>query len=163
MKSLSASFTFAATLATAAYAIDLENGTQLSVEATAELTAETTAQQNPGKKWKSGEVMTHETFQYGKFIAKIKGDDKPGTCTSFFTFWKGDESTDFKWSRDKWSEIDVELVPSAKHGTYSTNIIWADEAMSPWQADRNEVDPKDGWATYEFQWTPDWIAWLYEG
>jgi len=34
--------------------------------------------------------MTHDTYKYGKFIAKIKGDDMPGTITSFFTFWKGD-------------------------------------------------------------------------
>ena len=104
--------------------------------------------------------MTHETYQYGKFIAKIKGDDKFGTCTSFFTFWKGDPT----WSRAKWSEIDIELVPSAKHGTYSTNIIWEHEKMNPWQADRATVaDPKDGWAVYEFQWTPDYISWLYNG
>jgi len=103
--------------------------------------------------------MTHETYQYGKFIAKIKGDDKLGTCTSFFTFWKGDPN----WSRAKWSEIDIELVPSAHHGTYSTNIIWAHEQMNASQVDRRIADPKDGWATYEFQWTPDWISWLYEG
>ena len=82
MKSLIAYLPFAVTLITAAYAIEIDSSAQLS--------AETTAQANPGKKWKSGEVMTHETFQYGKFIAKIKGDDKLGTCTSFFTFWKGD-------------------------------------------------------------------------
>jgi beta-glucanase (GH16 family) len=120
MKSLTTYFTFASALATAAYAIGLESSTLLSVEATTELTAETTAQQNPGKKWKSGEVRTHETFQYGKFIAKIKGDDKLGTCTSFFTYWD-----DPNWSIDKWSEIDIELVPSAHHGTLSTNIIWS--------------------------------------
>ena len=75
-----------------------------------------------GKAWKSGEVMTHETYKYGKFIAKIKGDDKLGTCTSFFTFWKGDNQE--RWNRGGWSEIDVELVPSSSWGTYSTNIIW---------------------------------------
>ena len=75
-----------------------------------------------GKEWRSGEVMTHETYKYGKFIAKIKGDDKLGTCTSFFTFWKGDSSE--SWNRGGWSEIDVEIVPSANSGTFSTNIIW---------------------------------------
>jgi beta-glucanase (GH16 family) len=91
--------------------------------ASSELTLETklNAQGNPGKRWKSGEVMTHETYQYGKFITRMKGDDKLGTVTSFFTFWKGDPI----WSRDKWSEIDIELVPSASRGTLTTNIIWA--------------------------------------
>jgi len=49
--------------------------------------------------------------------------------TSFFTFWKGAEtgSSDEEWSPAGWSEIDMELVPSARYGTYSTNIIYEDE------------------------------------
>ena len=67
--------------------------------------------------------MTHETYLYGKFIARIKGDNKPGTCTSFFTFWQGTESE--PWSYSGWSEIDVELTPSDQDGTFNTNIIYA--------------------------------------
>jgi beta-glucanase (GH16 family) len=26
-----------------------------------------------------------------------------------------------------------------------------------------DADPEDDWAVYEFQWTPNWIAWLYNG
>jgi beta-glucanase (GH16 family) len=103
--------------------------------------------------------MTRDTYKYGKFIAKIKGDDKLGTCTSFFTFWKGDGD----WSKEGWSEIDIELVPSAHHGTVSTNVIWHNEQHSAHQIDRAIADPGDGWAVYEFQWTPDWVSWLYNG
>jgi beta-glucanase (GH16 family) len=36
--------------------------------------------------------------------------------------------------------------------------------MSPWKADRNTIgDPDDDWGVYEFQWTPDYISWLYNG
>jgi beta-glucanase (GH16 family) len=105
--------------------------------------------------------MSNETFHYGKFIAKIKGDDKLGTCTSFFTFWKGDATE--TWSEAGWSEIDIELVPSAHYGTLSTNIIWNNQQHSAHQVDRAIADPEDGWAIYEFQWTPDWVAWLYNG
>ena len=53
----------------------------------------------------------------------MKGDDKKGTVTSFFSFWEGDESE--PWEAAKWSEIDaVELVPSSSWGTMSTNIIF---------------------------------------
>jgi len=74
-------------------------------------------------KWISGEVMTHETYRYGKFVARIRGDDELGTITSLFTFWKGTPSE--RWSYQGWSELDVELVPSEKDGTYNTNIIWS--------------------------------------
>jgi endo-1,3-1,4-beta-glycanase ExoK len=109
----------------------------------------------------SGEVMTHETYKYGKFVTRMKADDKKGTCTSFFTFWKGTE--DEEWSKYGWSEIDIELVPSAKWGTYSTNIIWRDQKMSGHQVGRDTANPQDDWAYYEFQWTPDYIAFLYNG
>ena len=82
------------------------------------------------KPWTSGEVVSNDTFQYGKFIARIKGDDKKGTVTSFFTFWEGNDQE--KWDVSNWSEIDgVELVPSAHWGVLSTNIIWEDQKMNP--------------------------------
>jgi len=80
----------------------------------------------------SGEVRTNEAFKYGKFITKLKADNKFGTVTSFFTFWKGAEtgSSDEEWSPAGWSEIDIELVPSAQYGTYSTNIIYENQKMN---------------------------------
>jgi beta-glucanase (GH16 family) len=75
-------------------------------------TALDTALQSSWRNWKSGEVMTRETYQYGKFIARIKGDDKLGTITSLFTFWKGAGGEN--WTSAKWSEIDIELVPSSQ-------------------------------------------------
>ena len=117
--------------------------------------------QQGGKEWRSGEVMTYETYKYGKFIAKIKGDDKLGTCTSFFTFWKGDAQE--SWNRGGWSEIDIELVPSDRQGTYSTNVIWQDMRQSHLTLDESIANPGSDWAVYEFQWTPDYVSWLYNG
>jgi len=114
-----------------------------------------------GNDWRSGEVMTWETYKYGKFIAKIKGDDKKGTCTSFFTFWKGDSTED--WSYYGWSELDVELVPSDNDGTFSTNIIWSNMSQNHDTLDLSIADPQDDWHTYEMQWTPDYVKWLYDG
>ena len=28
---------------------------------------------------------------------------------------------------------------------------------------RDIINPGDDWATYEFQWTPDYVSWLYNG
>ena len=35
--------------------------------------------------FRSGSVSTHEKFQYGKFVARMKAPDRKGTVTSFFT------------------------------------------------------------------------------
>lgn len=83
--------------------------------------------------------MTHETYLYGKFKARIKGDDKMGTCTSFFTFWKGSSAE--PWSYNGWSELDVELVPSDWDGTYSTNIIYSGMSQDHLSLNRSIADP----------------------
>ena len=57
--------------------------------------------------YKSGEIKTREQFKFGKFVAKIKAPNKPGTCLSFFTYWNGP-----KWTPEKWNELDFEIVPS---------------------------------------------------
>ena len=49
----------------------------------------------------------------------MQGANKPGTVTSFFTFWNGPD-----WSVEGWNEIDVELVPSIYDNPMSMNIIW---------------------------------------
>jgi endo-1,3-1,4-beta-glycanase ExoK len=70
----------------------------------------------------SGEVKTTETFQYGKFITRMKAGNHNGTVASFFTYWNGPN-----WSDGQWNEIDVEIVPSEmiKHvEPFSTNIIY---------------------------------------
>ena len=35
--------------------------------------------------------------------------------------------------------------------------------MSGEGINRSIADPRDDWATYEFQWTPDYVSWLYNG
>jgi len=70
----------------------------------------------------SGEVKTKETFQYGKFITRMKCGNHYGTVASFFTYWNGPN-----WSDGQWNEIDVEIVPSVQNkGTspFSTNLIY---------------------------------------
>ena len=70
----------------------------------------------------SGEIKTTETFQYGKFITRMKSEDKYGTVASFFTYWIGPN-----WQVGEWNEIDVEIVPSMSlsgQSDFSTNIIY---------------------------------------
>ena len=92
--------------------------------------------------------MTWETYIYGKFITRIKGDDKLGTCSSFFTFWKG--TPEETWWYGGWSEIDIELVPSDSNGTLYTNLIWENQRMDGEAINRGVANPEDDWNTYEF-------------
>ena len=82
--------------------------------------------------------------------------NKPGTVTSFFTFWDGPD-----WSIEGWNEIDIELVPSITDNPFSTNIISENQV----QDQQYVKDFKLGieWHDYAFEWTPDYIAWFVDG
>ena len=107
----------------------------------------------------SGEVKTLETFQYGKFVAKIKAPNKLGTCTSMFTYWDGP-----KWFPERWNEIDIEIVPSVQDSPLSTNIIFGD---GQFREERHVYTPNfwpaDEWHVYEVQWHPQYVKWLVDG
>ena len=71
----------------------------------------------------SGEIKTTEQFQYGRFVTRMKSENREGTVASFFTYWDGPN-----WSVGQWNEIDVEIVPSVQKSLgkspFSTNLIY---------------------------------------
>ena len=106
----------------------------------------------------SGALKTVETFQYGRFGTEFKASGKKGTVSSFFTYWEGDEH--HPWSKAGWNELDVEIVPSMDD-PYSTNIIYAGQKKD--HAYIKNADAATGWHTYWVEWTPEYIAWWYDG
>ena len=106
--------------------------------------------------YRSGEVKTYEKFTYGRFTVRMQGASKNGTCASFFTFWGGPGDL-----HEGWNEIDIELVPSISGSPYSTNIIWQNQQQSQdycWGK-----FPGTDWHEYAIEWTPEYVAWKYDG
>ena len=107
--------------------------------------------------YKSGEIKTWESFQYGRFVTSMQVQLKKGTNQSFFTFWDGPD-----WQYGEWNEIDVEIVPSVSDAPFSTNLIYGngtDKLM-----DAATVSDQIGayqYNTYDIRWTPDYVEfWL---
>ena len=101
-----------------------------------------------------GEYRTHEGFIYGRFEASIKPPRGNGTLASFFTYH------DFT-SATAWNEIDYEIL-----GRYTDDVQVT--SIGPGQKWRNSHQyapfvPQDGFHTYAFEWTPDYIAWFIDG
>ena len=61
--------------------------------------------------FRSGAVSTHEQFQYGKFVTRMKAPDRKGTVASFFTYWDGHD-----FMPHGWNELNFEIVPSVTDG-----------------------------------------------
>ena len=53
----------------------------------------------------------------------MQGSGKKGTVSAFFTYWEGTQ--DLPWTKWRWNEIDVELVPSLEANPFATNIIYS--------------------------------------
>ena len=86
----------------------------------------------------------------------MQGANKPGTVTSFFTFWNGPD-----WSVEGWNEIDVELVPSIYDNPMSMNIIW--EWQQQDQSYCGAFQPGTDWNDYVIEWMPEYIQWYING
>ena len=109
--------------------------------------------------YKSGSLSTYEKFTYGKFVTRMKGPNRKGTVSSFFTYWDGPG-----FYTGGWNELDIEIVPSVVDNPFSTNVIYGDgHNKLETQEYAQEFDPAEDWHTYEMEWTPDYISWAIDG
>ena len=112
----------------------------------------------------SGELKTTETFQYGRFVTRMKSENREGTVASFFTYWTGPD-----WSVGQWNEIDVEIVPSVKKSLgaspFSTNLIYGSGYDYNLQEQSYQSYSEDfsQFHTYEIEWTPEYVSWKVDG
>ena len=112
----------------------------------------------------SGEIKTTGTFKYGRFVTRMKSENRNGTVASFFTYWTGPD-----WSVGQWNEIDVEIVPSVQQSLgaspFSTNLIYGSGSNYNLQEQSYQGYNSDfsQFHTYEIEWTPDYISWKVDG
>ncbi len=108
------------------------------------------------KKYKGAEIVSVQTFKYGRFDVRYKPANREAVVSSFFTF--------HHWSSggvSNWNEIDIEFV-----GRYKNNIQF--NSITPGQtfhirSQYVEFDPYIDFHEYGFEWTPDYIAWFING
>lgn len=99
------------------------------------------------------EYRTLEGFVYGRFEASFKPPRGNGVLASFFTYHDITDST-------AWNEIDYEIL-----GRYTDDIqVTTIGPGQKWRNSHHAVDfvPQDGFHTYAFEWTPDYIAWFID-
>lgn len=100
-----------------------------------------------------GEYRTLEGFVYGRFEASCKPPRGNGVLASFFTYH------DFT-AASAWNEIDYEIL-----GRYTDDVqVTSIGPGQKWRNSHQVVDfiPQDGFHTYAFEWTPDYIAWFID-
>lgn len=111
------------------------------------------------KPWKGAELITHQTFRYGAFEARIRAAQGSGLITPFF-LWKNDSEI----PGQLWQEQDFEIFGS--DGRYQTQL------MTPGENGEQRTEhnlyhslPTPAWEryyTYRMEWTPEYLAFFVD-
>lgn len=111
-------------------------------------------------KYYGAELLTKQTFKYGRFEAKMKMAYAPGCISSMFLYY----NDSYMGNGKRWNEIDIEVIGKDDMG-FQTNIISGtanskvtSEQMIPLSSKVNE-----DYHIYAMEWTPDYISWSLDG
>jgi endo-1,3-1,4-beta-glycanase ExoK len=104
----------------------------------------------------SAELYTSQSYQYGRFEARIQFAAGDGVVSSFFLWKNGSEV-----AGTFWNELDFEKVGADCH--LETNALYGTPVTNTSRRESLSSSPCDQFHTYTYEWTPDYIAWLVDG
>lgn len=104
----------------------------------------------------SAELYRTEAHTFGKFEARVQFAAGDGVVSSFFLWKDGSELSDVYWNELDFEKLgaDCELQTNTIHGLPQENHEGHDYALS---------GLCDGYHTYAYEWTPEYIAWFVDG
>jgi endo-1,3-1,4-beta-glycanase ExoK len=102
------------------------------------------------------ELLTTESYSYGRFEARVQFAGGDGVVSSFFLWKSGSEMSDIYWNELDLETIwaDCELKTNALYGLPEANHTASSGTDGGWCT---------GFHTYAFEWTPDYVAWFADG
>lgn len=104
----------------------------------------------------SGELYKTESLGYGKFEARVQYAAGGGVVSSFFLWKDGSEMSDVYWN-----ELDFETLDSGCE--LQTNSIYGLPQRTSEGKDYGLTGLCEGYHTYAYEWTPEYIAWTVDG
>lgn len=106
-----------------------------------------------GQQYSGAELRTLDSLQYGRFETSMRSSQGDGYLSSFFTY-------NDKYPASNWAEIDFEVLGRWPNNI-DVNII--DERGSHLRQHPTEVNVHLDFHRYAFEWTPDYVAWFFDG
>ncbi len=113
-----------------------------------------------GKDYMGAELFSNNKVKYGRFEIRMMAAYGSGTLSTFFTYY--DDS--YMGLPEPWREIDIEVLGKDKHA-FQSNIITGDAANRVTSEEIHEfnTDLTSRFHTYTVEWTPDYIAYFFNG
>jgi len=104
------------------------------------------------KLFSSGELQTHEEYQYGYFETRMRVPRGEGLVTGFFTYTQPE-------GRATWEEIDIEILG---RNTRVMEVTYHVHGRSRMTGIDLGFDAADDFHTYAFEWTPEAVRWYVD-
>lgn len=110
---------------------------------------------------RGGELFSKTQQLYGRYEVRMRTAAGNGILSTFFTFENDGWMPN---SGNPWREIDIEVL-GRYTDRFQTNIITgtAEGRVTSEYYPMLEVDPAQGYHTYAIEWTPDYIAFFFDG
>jgi endo-1,3-1,4-beta-glycanase ExoK len=111
------------------------------------------------KDYNGAELFSKQTIKYGRFDVRMRMVSGNGIISSFFLYY--DDS--YKGSPEPWQEIDIEVLGKTTNGFQSNVITGTSESKATSEKFHTADNLSQSYHTYTVEWTPDYIAWLFDG
>lgn len=112
------------------------------------------------KDYLGAELYSTEQVRYGRFEFRMMAASGSGTLSTFFLYY------DDSWMGlpEPWREIDMEVL-GRSNDAFQSNIITGDaaEKVTSEEIHSFDTDLTSSFHTYAIEWTPEYIAWYFDG
>lgn len=111
------------------------------------------------KNYCGAELFSNGTVKYGRFDVRMRTISGSGTVSSFFLYY----NNSYKGSPEPWREIDIEVLGKSNN-VFQSNIITGYSASKTTSETLHTFSNLSStYHTYSVLWTPNYIAWLFDG
>jgi endo-1,3-1,4-beta-glycanase ExoK len=111
------------------------------------------------KEYNGAEMYSNESVKYGRFDMRLRSIHGSGVVSAFFTYY----NDSYLGSPEPWSEIDIEIL-GKRTDEFQSNIITGNASSKNTSEELHHFgDLSEAYHTYSVEWTPDYIAWFFDG
>lgn len=112
------------------------------------------------KAYKGAEIYSNQSYQYGRYEIRMRVAKASGTLSTFFTYKNGSEV-----GNTFWEEIDIEVFGKNNATDWQSNIILGTQrpTLKTEAIHSSPTSLADAYHTYTLEWTPDYVAWYFDG
>lgn len=111
------------------------------------------------KAYSGAELYSKGVVKYGRFDVRMRAVSGSGVVSSFFLYY----NDSYLGSPQPWQELDFEIIGKNKDEFQSNIITGTAESKKTSEQLHKAANIAVSYHTYTYEWTPDYIAWLFDG